>query len=112
MNFFLMLVRDFLMAIYWNLKSIPEFSQMSSSEIKLKWKNIKFKIFRHWQTWFGLVGCGICAGLGSYFAALWWGSGLIGAAIGGGLGGFLYSQTVIYVVRHYYRNTLLGKEQS
>ena len=55
------------MPIYWTLKSIPELAQLSSAELDQAWLRVYRKMFRHWQTWAGLVACGALAGLGTHF---------------------------------------------
>ncbi len=99
------------MPIYWTLKSIPELSQLSSAERGQAWRRVNRKTFRHWQTWVGLVACGALAGLGSHFGGTF-GHPLIGAAIGGALGGFIFSQASIHVARLHYKDALLGNERS
>jgi hypothetical protein len=107
------------MLIYWTRSSIPELAALPKSERGRAWRACYFKAFRHWQTWFGLLVCGICAAAGhviggefvtepaksssfrsvEYFAD----PKLIGAAIGGGIGGFIYSQIAVHQVRPYLR---------
>jgi hypothetical protein len=99
------------MPIYWTLKSIPELSQLSSAERSQAWRRVNHRTWRHWQTWVGLVACGALAGLGSYFGGTF-GYPLIGAAIGGALGGFIFSQASIHVARLHYKDALLGNERS
>nr|WP_310616407.1 hypothetical protein [Pantoea cypripedii] len=90
------------MRIYWTLKSIPELAKISSQQRGKRWRNAYRSTFRHWETSAGLVLLGLLAGTGSHFF------GAAGAAVIAGLGGFLYSQIVIYVARKYYRHRLSG----
>lgn len=62
--------------------------------------------FRHWQVWLSLAGCGACAVIGAYYAELA-DMRLVGAGVGGGFGGFVFSQVRIAIARKYYRHTLL-----
>ncbi|MFL9870731.1 hypothetical protein [Paraburkholderia megapolitana] len=98
------------MAIYWTLKSIPELSQLTAKERRLAWRRTYLSTFHHWQTWMGMAGCAACAALGSYLGILW-GHSLLGAAVGGGVGGFVFSQASIYVARLHYSNILLGNNR-
>ena len=97
------------MPIYWSLKSIPELSNLPSNARVRVWQRVYRKTFLHWQTWLGLIACGICAGIGSYLGGIV-GSSLAGAAIGGGIGGFVFSQASIHVARRYYKDVLLQNE--
>ena len=81
------------MNIYWTQKSVPELSDLTKPERKKAWRYAYGKCFRHWQTYAGLTICGGCGGLGSF---LW---DLPGAAIGGGIGGFIYGQIATAVGR-------------
>ena len=71
----------------------------------MAWHRVSFLSFRHWTTWVGLLFCGACAGFGSYLG-VGWGHPIIGAAIGGGIGGFIFSQVNIRVVREHYSDEL------
>jgi hypothetical protein len=93
-------------AIYWTLKSIPELSQLSSKERRLTWRQAYPRTYRHWQTWVGLAACGACAYFGCRLGFVF-GHPVLGAAIGGGIGGFIFSQASIYVARMHYKNILL-----
>ncbi len=42
------------MKIYWTIKSVPEFSGMSSKQIKEIWMPY-WKTYRYWQQWVMLV---------------------------------------------------------
>jgi len=96
------------MPIYWTLKSIPEFSDLSLAERNRSWARIRSKAFRHWQTWLGLLGCAMLSGIGSLLGEKW-GHSSIGAAIGGGVGGFVYFQALVHVARSYYLAILVGR---
>lgn len=60
------------------------------------------RVFRHWQTWVGLLVCGFCGGAGSFIGSNYFGHSSIGAGIGGGIGGLLFARVVKYVDRRYY----------
>ena len=99
------------MHIYWTLKHIPELAYAPRSERGRRWRAAYRRTFRHWQTWAGLGACAACAGaaadigqlLHPQFPGL-----MIAAGIGGGIGGFVFSQAAIRVARRHYRNELLG----
>ncbi|EAW1322382.1 hypothetical protein AHX51_28915 [Salmonella enterica subsp. diarizonae] len=75
------------MKIYWTLKSITELKDLSFRERGRRWRNAYKSAFRHWQTWGGLAGTVIFAGLG----------------------GFIYGQIVTHVVLKHYRHRLQGE---
>lgn len=97
------------MKIYWTLKSIPELRDASRSERRRRWRRVNRKAFNHITTWAALILCALCGGFGAYYGQIA-GSGVLGAALGGGIGGFMFSQVSIAVVRKHYRPFLLGKE--
>ena len=88
------------MKIYWTHKSIPELKDLSMRERGRRWRSAYKSAFRHWQTWGGVVLCGVLAGAGAYFG------GIVGTVILAGLGGFIYSQIVTLVVLKNYRHRL------
>ncbi len=92
------------MPIYWTIKSIPELSQLPPKERGIVWRRVYKMTFRHWQTWIALLGCGAFAFSGIYLAKFIDMHSTIGAAIGGGVGGLLFSQVAIYVARRYYKD--------
>lgn len=91
------------MKIYWTLKSIPELKNLSPGDRGRRWQSAYKSAFRHWQTWGGLVICGILTGAGAYFA------GMAGTVIFAGLGGFIYGQIMTHVVLKHYRYRLQGE---
>lgn len=95
--------KDIEMKIYWTLKSIPEFSQLSSDERGRRWRSAYQSVFRHWETWAGLALIGFLGAAGSHFF------GALGAIVLAGTGGFMYGQITIYVARKYYRYRLLDE---
>ena len=50
------------MKIYWTHKSIPELKDLSMRERGRRWRSAYKSAFRHWQTWGGVVLCGVLAG--------------------------------------------------
>jgi len=86
------------MAIYMTLKNIPELARLSPEERLRVWRQGRRRARRHWQTWIGWTACGVCGGLGTHLGGLH-GSPVLGAAIGGGLGGFIGVQVTICVAR-------------
>lgn len=97
------------MKIYWTLKQIPELSSLSFQERGKRWRKAYKKSFRHWETWLGLICCGLCAAAGA------WGGDvlnirLLGGGIGGAVGGLFLSQVILSVVLQHYRDILLGSQ--
>lgn len=68
------------MKIYWTKKSIPELSQMSSSERNHLWRQCYKEAMHERQSKISLIIVGLLAGIGAMLL------GPIGAGIGGGLG--------------------------
>lgn len=95
--------KDINVKIYWTLKSIPELADLSLMERKRRWKSAYKSVFRHWQTWCGLLLVGTFAGAGSYFF------GPAGAVLLAALGGGIYGQIVVYIVLKHYRHRLRGE---
>lgn len=91
------------MKIYWTLKSIPELAGLTACERKRRWHSAYKSVFRHWQTWSGVLLLGACAGAGSYSF------GLAGAVLLAAIGGFLYGQIVTRIVLKYYLHRLQGE---
>lgn len=88
------------MKIYWTLKSIPELKNLPLRERGRRWRRAYRSVFLHWESWGGMVLCGVCAGAGSHFF------GMTGGILMAGMGGFLYGQIATYVVMKYYRHRL------
>lgn len=99
------------MPIYWTLKSVPEFEGMTRAERGRAWRKAYVKTLKHWPVWLALISCGALAALG---AVLGRDSGLaiVGAGIGGGIGGMLFAQTAISVARTHYPHILRGNAQA
>ncbi|MDX2220028.1 MAG: hypothetical protein SF172_13485 [Burkholderiales bacterium] len=93
------------MQIYWTLKGIPELAHLPARSRLLAWQQVSWNSFRHWQTWMGLLLAGVCAGIGSHFGTLCE-YPVSGAALGGALGGFVFAQISISIVRRHYRDQL------
>jgi hypothetical protein len=97
------------MQIYWTLKSIPELREVSMRERGCRWQRAYHKSLRHFQTWAALLLCACSGGVGAYYGQML-GSGMLGAMLGGGIGGFIFCQVSIAVSRKHYRHILLGEE--
>ncbi len=95
------------MPLYWTIKDIPELSKYSVSERDHIWKQVYWMTFRHWQTWAGIAAFFVFCGLGIYVGRLL-GHEIIAGMIGGGVGGFVFSQAPIYVARRFYSDQLQG----
>ncbi|MDP9651558.1 hypothetical protein J2793_007033 [Paraburkholderia caledonica] len=86
------------MKIYWSLKSIPEFPQLSAKERRAAWRRVYWATYRHWLTWVGLLihlGCV----LSGYQLGNWLGHSMLGSMAGGGIGGCVFTQFSIHVAR-------------
>lgn len=88
------------MRFYWDLQALPELAPLPLAERKRLWKRVYPQVYRHWQTWLGLLVLGTCAGLGSHLGHT------LGAAIGGGIGGGIYSQIIMHMARPHLRQAL------
>ena len=86
------------MRIYWSVNSMPELQSLPKAERGRVWRKAYGQSFRYWQTWVGVVLLGICAfiggAIGGHLGYVIWGS-----VIGGGLGGFLFLQTLAPVIQ-------------
>ncbi|XZG70382.1 hypothetical protein ACTSKR_00595 [Chitinibacteraceae bacterium HSL-7] len=97
--------------IYWTLARVPELSGLPRNERLRRWRAAYRRTFGHWQTWLALLMCVIlsaCAG----WLGLTFGSStlaLVFGALGGGLGGLLFSQIAIRVARRHYADILSGR---
>src|ERR1700758_3596133 len=96
------------MTIYWTLKSVPEFSQMTREERSDRWRQVYGRAYRHWQTWAGLLFGALLTG-----SAAWEGARhghailVLAAALAGSVGGFVQGQVQIRVALRYYKDVIL-----
>lgn len=95
------------MAIYWTYSAIPEFAGRSQAERDAAVKQVSGLAMKHWEWWAALVVAGGCAGLGAWFGGRGM-SGVVGAGIGGAVGGAFHYLVAIYVARRYHAKILLG----
>ena len=97
------------MLIYWNPKSIPEFSNLPRPERGTRWRRAYKLTFRHWQTWcaiaIGILIFDVSSRIGGMF-----GHPTVGIFISAMLWGSFFEPVVIYVARKYYRDVLLGQD--
>ena len=96
------------MQFYWSLKSIPELAGLPRAERGRRWRAVSWKTFRHWQTWASSAGLALSSALGVYLAVLINPSTtslIIGGAIAGGLGSFVYGQVITAMARPYLRSS-------
>ncbi|HNR99956.1 MAG TPA: hypothetical protein PKX48_13315 [Planctomycetota bacterium] len=94
------------MHIYWSLKQLPELAGLSRSERNRRWRAACWRSFRHWQIWVALAIAGLCSGAGTRVGAVLGRSfafSLLGAGIGGAIGGFVFLQIATPVIRRYLR---------
>lgn len=68
-------------------------------------REAKMRHYQHWETWLGLLVCGLCAGLGSYFGGEYVQHPSISTGIGGSIGALLFRAATKYVDRRYYSRT-------
>ena len=93
--------------VFWTLRSIPELANLPARERGVRWRRAYRHSWRHWQTWAGLITCAVCAALGVRFG-VFAAHPIIGGLIGSSVGGFVFGQTTVRVVRFHYRDLLLG----
>ncbi|NVI09372.1 hypothetical protein FSB64_38110 [Paraburkholderia sp. JPY454] len=98
------------MTIFWTLRNIPELANLNARDRRAYWRRAFRRTWRHWETWAGLLGCAICAGLGSGLGALA-DHTVVGALIGGGVGGFVFGQATVHVARSHYKYELLSRDR-
>ena len=91
------------MRVYWTSKSIPELRGLNRKQRGRLWWRCYWKAYRHWQTWAGLIACGALAGLGVGIGQVVGIGRIVGGAIGGGLGGFIFSQVLMETIRPHLR---------
>ncbi len=96
------------MKLYWSLNNIPELSHLSAQEKKFLWQKSSTKIFRDVHGWLGLLACFLCTFFGNFVGQFFEFSSL-GAAVGGGFGGFIYSQVIFYFAVKNYKDILEDK---
>lgn len=82
------------MKVYWTTPSPPELSVFPEAQRKRIWQACSEEGLRKRKSWLGLLICGACAAVGSIVGDLS-SLGHWGAGIGGGIGGFIYSQLAI-----------------
>jgi hypothetical protein len=97
------------MTIFWTLKGIPELVSLNARDRRVHWRRACLRTWWHWQIWAGRLACAICAGLGSLLGAVA-NQSVVGAMIGGGVGGFVFGQMTVHVARSHYKNVLLGRK--
>ena len=93
------------MRIYWTFKSIPELADLPARERRRVWRAAYYKVLNQWQTYTILLACSVCSALG-VFAGHFLGHPTVGAGIGGGMTGLLFSQIIVPRVRPHIREVL------
>ena len=93
------------MTIYWSFKQVPELASLSAKVREAKMQRVSSLALKHWEWWVALLGACVLTGLGAYFGGSGI-SGMVGAGLGGGLGGLLHIQAVIFVARKYHAHEL------
>jgi hypothetical protein len=85
------------MKIYWTTPLLSELEALPEKEREKILRECRTQSFsfRDKQAWLGVLACGLCAGLGSYIGRNVFGYHMIGAAVGGGIGGFIFGQIKI-----------------
>jgi hypothetical protein len=58
-------------------------------------------LLQHWETWVGLLLCGLLAGAGGYLSAVYFHRSFLPLLIGGGIGGYVYYLVTRYVRSRY-----------
>lgn len=94
------------MKIYWTAPSPPELASFSVAERKRIWRECGREGFSNRRMWIGMLAFAACTGVGSLIGDFFH-IGIWGTGIGGGIGGFLFSQfatrSTLDVVRERYR---------
>ena len=90
------------MKIYWTISSIPELGALPKKERGRIWRECYAKSLGEKKVWLALLACGLCAGLVSILGGLFEHS-IIGAGVGGGIGGFFYGQVATRAALPYIR---------
>jgi hypothetical protein len=90
------------MPIYLTIGSIPELKGLPAKEQRRLWRAAYGRSFENWRTWAALALVGLFGGVGSY-VGLTYGHQILGGAIGAGIGGALYGQIAVSLVRPYLR---------
>src|SRR5438128_1113164 len=100
------------MRFYWSLKQVPELAELSPAERRRVHRACYSRYpFKSPRCIIALVACGLCGAAGTgaggliHFAlgiplSIW--QPLVGAGIGGAIGGFIFGQTVTSYLRPYY----------
>lgn len=83
------------MKIHWKTPSPPELAGLPEKERKRIWRECVRQGNHRRRVWIGALLLGACAGIGSPIGEMF-GHGIVGAMIGGGIGGFLFSQFSIH----------------
>ena len=96
------------MKIYWGLSSVPELAGLPGAERRAIWRTCYRKSFRSKRVWAALIVCGLCTGVGSALGTDF-GYELIGAMIGGGVGGLVFSQVSVMAALPHIRATVANR---
>ncbi len=80
------------MKIYWNYRNVPELAGLSNAEVKDRVRAASEKPAAKKALIKGAVVAGLCAAAGSLAGDSFLTSGRWGAAVGAGIGGFLFTQ--------------------
>jgi len=99
------------MSIYWTLKQVPEMRGLSQAQRGRVHRACYPSAFRSGRCLLALAACGACGGGGSLLGgtihlllgttlSIW--HVIVGCGLGGGIGGFIFSQTVTSYLRPFY----------
>lgn len=82
------------MQFYWSINQIPELKDLTKEQAKQAWQYCyKAHALKKWQSWVSLGILGILVSVGQrYF-------GIIGSAVGAGLGGGIFGLTATNILR-------------
>ena len=82
------------MNFYWSINQIPELKSLTPEQAKQAWQSCyKTYALKKWQSWVALGILGILCAVGNrYF-------GIIGSAVGAGLGGGIFGVTTTNILR-------------
>ena len=91
--------------IYWSFDKIPELVGKSAAERETAVKALSNLAMKHWEWWAALLFACITSGVGGWFGGAGI-TGVLGAGVGGGIGGIVLHVVSIHVARKYHAASL------
>jgi len=87
------------------LSKIPELDSLSRTDRFQAWNYAYIRCFRHWETYLAVGVCGLFMGTGYHLLDVF------GSALGGGAGGIILSETLVWKGRRYVQEWLTLKRR-